>query len=116
MGVLVQSLRVDGDRHPGLARLAFVFVSQEVFVGDDIGPMVTARVMHAEQHLAETGQAGQGFKSLGGQGRNAKHDDAGRQALGGGVQVIDAFDKTLVDPGTALRHAFLTHVQQQRAP
>ncbi len=67
MGVLVQGLRVDGDRHAGLARLAFVFVTQQVFVGNDVGPVVTARVVYAEQDLAETCQAGEGFQRLGGQ-------------------------------------------------
>ena len=36
VGVLVQGLWVDGDRHATLTRLAFVFVTQQVFVGDDV--------------------------------------------------------------------------------
>ena len=72
--------------------------------------------MHAKQDLAETGQAGQRFKRLGGQGRYAKHNDPRRQALGGGVQLVDALDKALMDPGTALRHTLLADIQQQCSP
>ena len=65
MGVLVQSLWVDSDGHARFARLAFVFVTQQVLVGDDVRPMMAAGVMHAEQDLAETGQTRQGFQRLG---------------------------------------------------
>ena len=66
MGVLVQGLWVDSNGHAGFTRLAFVFVTQQVFVGHDVGPMVATRVVHAQQDLAETGQAGQRLKRLGG--------------------------------------------------
>lgn len=88
MGVLVQGLWVDGDRHAGFARLAFVFVTQEVFVGDDVGPMVAARVVHAEQNLAESREAGEGFQCLGGQRGNAENDDSGWQAPGAFSSVL----------------------------
>ncbi|CRM86005.1 hypothetical protein [Pseudomonas sp. 22 E 5] len=65
--MLVQGLRVDGDGHAGFARLTFVLVTQQVFVGNDVGPVVAARVVYAQQDLAEACQAGECFQRLGGQ-------------------------------------------------
>ncbi len=48
------------------ALLALVLVAQQVLVGNDVGPMVAARVVHAEQDLAEARQAGQCLQGLGG--------------------------------------------------
>lgn len=43
-----------------LALLAFVLVAQQVLVGNDIAPVMAARVVHAQQHLAEAGKAYEG--------------------------------------------------------
>ncbi|MCY1428970.1 hypothetical protein D9M71_448710 [compost metagenome] len=75
MGVLMQGLRVEHTRHAALACLPFVLMAQQVFVGDDVRPMVTTGVVHAQQHLAESSQSGQGFQGLSRQGGNAEHDD-----------------------------------------
>ena len=65
MGVLMQRFRVQHYGHSGLARLPLVLMPQQIFVGDDIGPMVTARVVYTQQNLAETRKPGQRFKRLG---------------------------------------------------
>ena len=110
MGVLVQGLWVDGDRHAGFTRLAFIFVTQQVFVGDDVSPMVTAGVVHAEQDLAESREAGEGLKGLGGQRGDAKNYDSGWQALGCCFHYIDALDKALVNAGAAFGHALFAYI------
>ena len=111
VGVLVQGLRIDGDRHAGFTGLAVVFVSEQVFVGDDGGPMVATRVVHAEQDLAETGQARECFQSLGWQGGNPENDHSGWQANGGFFEAIDALDKALVNAGTALCHTLFSDIE-----
>ncbi|MNN38110.1 hypothetical protein D3C81_1520910 [compost metagenome] len=75
MGVLMQGLRVEHAGHAALARLPFVLMAQQVLVGDDVCPMVTTGIVHAQQHLAESSQAGQGFQGLSGQGGNAEYND-----------------------------------------
>jgi len=64
MGMLVKGLRVEHNRHSALASLTLVLMPQQVFIGDDVCPMVTTRVVYAEQNLAEPGQPRQCFQSL----------------------------------------------------
>ncbi|MNZ80839.1 hypothetical protein D3C78_994880 [compost metagenome] len=72
MGVLVQGLCIDQAGHALLALLAFVLMTQQVLVGNDIRPVVTTGVVHTEQHLAETCEPGQRLQCLGGQRGNAE--------------------------------------------
>ncbi|MNE25894.1 hypothetical protein D3C80_1192370 [compost metagenome] len=114
--MLVQSVGVYHARHPALAALTLVLMAQQILVGNDIGPVVTTRVMHAQQYLAETRQAGKCFQRLGRQRGNPKHDYPRRQPWGCLFEGPDALDETLVDTGAALGHALCTDVQQQGAP
>lgn len=50
MGMLVQRLVVQLQGHALLALLALVLVTQQVLVGNDIGPVVATGVVHAQQH------------------------------------------------------------------
>ncbi len=109
--VLVQGLRVDGDRHSDLARLAFVLVAQQVFVRNDVRPMVATRVMYAQQDLAESRQASERFQRLCGQRGNAENNHTGRQALGGFLEGVDPLNETLMNTGTAFSHALFTDIQ-----
>ena len=63
--MLMQCFGIQHDGHSALARLSLVLVTQQILVRDDIGPVVTARVMHTQQNLAETRESGQRFKDLG---------------------------------------------------
>ncbi|MNM96088.1 hypothetical protein D3C81_1085540 [compost metagenome] len=74
MSMLVQRLVIQLKGHALLALLAFVLMAQQVFVGDDIGPVMAARVVHAKQYLAEPGKPCQCFQCLGRKGRDTKHD------------------------------------------
>ncbi len=74
MRVLVQRFRIEYNRHAGLAALPLVLMAQQILVGNDIGPVVSARVVHTQQHLTETRKSGQCFEHLGRQRRYAKHD------------------------------------------
>ena len=64
VGVLVQGIQIKGRRHSALAGLTFVLMTQQIFIGNDVRPMMATGVMHAQQNLAETGQPGQGLKRL----------------------------------------------------
>ncbi|MCY1181871.1 hypothetical protein D9M73_224020 [compost metagenome] len=114
--MLVQGLRIDHYRHAALAGLTLVLMAQQVFIGDDVRPMVTTRVMHAQQYLTESCQPRQCFQGLGRQRRNPENDHSRGQSLGSCFEVVDAFDESLMDPGTALRHALLSDIQQECTP
>ncbi len=64
MSMLMQRLRVEDHRHAALARLTLVLVTQQVLVSDDIGPVVTTRIVHTEQNLTEPGQPCQRLERL----------------------------------------------------
>ncbi|CAG8871616.1 hypothetical protein PS627_04559 [Pseudomonas fluorescens] len=116
MGMLMQGFIVELQRHALLALLAFVLVPQQVFVSDDIGPVMAAGIVYAKQYLAETGKAGQRFEGLARQRRDAEHDDSRwqprRRLLDGG----NALDETVVNTRPALCHPLLAHVQEQSPP
>ncbi|MNN03315.1 hypothetical protein D3C81_1160000 [compost metagenome] len=114
--MLVEGLRIDHYRHAALAGLTLVLMPQQVFIGDDVRPMVTTRVVYAQQDLTESCQPRQCFQGLGRQRRNPENDHSRGQSPGGDFEVIDTFDKALMDTGTALRHAFFSHIQQECAP
>ncbi|MNT92389.1 hypothetical protein D3C72_2336640 [compost metagenome] len=78
--------------------------------------MVTTRVVYAQQDLAESCQSRQCFQGLSRQGRNPENDHSRGQSLGGCFEIVDTFDKSLMDTGTALRHAFYSHIQQECTP
>ncbi len=116
VSMLMQRLRIEDHRHSGLARLAFVLVTQQVFVGDDISPVMATRVVNAEQNLAELRQARQCLERLCGQRGNAKNDDTCRQTRRRFGHAADALDEALMYTRSTLRHTFGTDIIQQRAP
>ncbi|MNP18141.1 hypothetical protein D3C76_1106010 [compost metagenome] len=91
-------------------------MAQQVLVGDDIGPVVAAWVVYAQQYLTETRQACQRFQGLGRQRRDTEHDHPRWQPCRRLLQAVDALDETLVYPGAALRHALLANILQQCSP
>ena len=62
--MLMQDIDVQRGWHSGFAGLAFVLVAQQIFVRHDVRPMMTARVVHTQQHLTEAGQTCQRFECL----------------------------------------------------
>ncbi len=61
----MQRLVVQLQGHALLALLALVLMAQQILVGNDIGPVVAAGVVHAQQHLTKARQARQCFQGLG---------------------------------------------------
>ncbi|MNP23038.1 hypothetical protein D3C76_1157320 [compost metagenome] len=100
----------------GAAALAAVFVAQQVLVGDDVGPVVAAGVVHAEQYLAEARQRGQRLDGLRRHCRDAEHHHATRQGFrtldGGG----EAVQETPVHPGAAAGQPIGADFVDQRPP
>lgn len=80
--MLVQRLVVQLQGHALFALLAPVLVAQQVLVGNDVGPVVAAGVVHAQQYLAKARQACQCFQGLRRQRGNAKHDHPRWQPAG----------------------------------
>ncbi|MCY1414562.1 hypothetical protein D9M71_300150 [compost metagenome] len=74
VSMLMQGLRIDHYRHAAFAGLTLVLMPQQVFIGDDVRPMVTTRVMHAQQNLTESCQSRQCFQGLCRQRRNPEND------------------------------------------
>ncbi len=116
MSMLVQQLVVQLQGHALFALLAFVLVAQQVLVGNDVGPVVAAGVVHAQQYLAKARQACQCFQGLCRQRGNAEHDHPRWQPCGRLFQVVDALGEALMYSGAALRHALLTNILQQGSP
>ncbi|MNL05302.1 hypothetical protein D3C87_1258890 [compost metagenome] len=77
MRVLMKGLRIEDNRHAALASLSFVLMPQQVLIGDDVCPVVTTRVMDAQQNLTESSQPGQGFQGLSRQGGNPENNHSG---------------------------------------
>ncbi|KFB74411.1 MAG: hypothetical protein AW09_000285 [Candidatus Accumulibacter phosphatis] len=79
----MQPFVVDEFRHalpPRLARTPAA--AQQVAVGDDVGPVVLTRVVHADQHLRPAPQHREHFQRLLRQARNTEHHHPARQVGG----------------------------------
>ncbi|MNL34173.1 hypothetical protein D3C87_1561330 [compost metagenome] len=74
MGMLMKRFGIENNRHSILASLPLVLMPQQVFISDDICPMVTTRVMYAQQNLAESRQSRQGLQGLCRKRRDPEHD------------------------------------------
>ena len=79
MGVGVQIGLVQLRRHAGAAGVAAGGGAQEVAVGDDVGPVVLAGVVDAEQHLAHPRHPLQRLQRLLGQGGDPEDHHPARQ-------------------------------------
>ena len=75
-------LRGEGCGHAGAAPLAAVRGPQQVLVGDDVGPVVLAGVVDAQQDLGPAAQGRQHLQRLARQAGDAKHQQPAGQARG----------------------------------
>ena len=64
MGMLMKLIIVHHRRHTRLALLTHPFGAQQIFIGDDIAPVVLARVMHAHKNVRPAAKHRQHFERL----------------------------------------------------
>ncbi|TLD46937.1 MAG: hypothetical protein FAZ92_00786 [Accumulibacter sp.] len=77
----VQQFRRQLGRHSLPPSLAAAAAAQEVAVGDDVGPVMPARVVHADQDLRPPRQHGENLERLLWQAGDAKDQQAPRQSV-----------------------------------
>ncbi len=114
--VLMQRLGIQGLGHARLALLAPIVLPQEILVGDDVGPVMATGIVHAEQHLAEARQRGQGFEGLRRNRRQAKDHHPPRQTSRRFGSRLHYLQKAPVHSGPTACQAAVAHVGQQRPP
>ncbi|CAH0250843.1 hypothetical protein SRABI106_02610 [Rahnella aquatilis] len=51
-------------RHARLTQLTYPLCAQQIFISNDIAPVVLARVMHTHKDVCPASQHGQHFKGL----------------------------------------------------
>ena len=118
LGVQMQFGVVQGLWRAGAALLAPTLGAQQVLMLDDIGPVMAAGVVHAQQHLADPGNRRQRLQRLTRQGGDAEHDDPARQsgwALACG-QLAAGVEKALMNQRPAGIQPFNADVVTQPAP
>ena len=60
----MQLFFVDDRRRTLTPPLTRALGAQQILIGDDVGPVVCARVMHAHQHLRKASERGEDFERL----------------------------------------------------
>ena len=116
MRMLVQGAVIQLHRTIGPPLLAPVLMAQQILVGNDIAPVILARIQHTEQYLAEAADGGQGFQSLGRQRGNAEHDNPTRQPVRTCVHRKQLVDKARMNTGAAVTQTLITYIDNHRAP
>ncbi|EXI65255.1 MAG: hypothetical protein AW08_03303 [Candidatus Accumulibacter adjunctus] len=120
----VQQLRRQFAGHSRPPALAVAAAAEQVAVGDDVGPVMPARVVHADQDLRPPRQCGEHFERLLRQARNTEDQQPAWQSvrLAGAGPLPCARDEGGMDCGATGhrcrrgRRSAGHHVSQQRAP
>ena len=115
LGMEVQAVLVQLLGHARLARLAVAAAAQQILVGDDVGPVVAARIVDAHQQLAPAVQRRQHFEGLARHRRDAEHHHPPRQAHRRRVGVGGGRHEGLVHRRTPDTSGIID-VGQQRTP
>ncbi len=108
-------------RQRGQVTFAVVqLTAQQLFVLDDVGPVMLTGVLHQHQDLAVAAERRQGFQRLLGQGADAENNQPARQARRRRVLLqsvlLKGLDEGPVD-GAAAEPLFVrVHVREQGAP
>ncbi|MNT06271.1 hypothetical protein D3C72_1409290 [compost metagenome] len=91
-------------------------MTQQVFVSDDIAPVMATRVVHTEQNLAVAREHGQGFQNLRWHRRNTKNHHTPRQTIRNLPCFTQVCDKALVNTSAAALKSTLANIRQHFTP
>ena len=116
MCMLMQQCFVQREGYARSALLAPVLVPQQVLIGNNIAPVVLARVEHRQQYLAEAPDGRQRLKSLRRERGDTEYHHPTWQSCRALIDAQQMIHKARMDARATVTQPLGTYIRQYRTP